>query len=255
MQTFCRRPALLFSAMVAAVVVLGCESASAVSMATGPTAAAKCQPQLAGSSNVVAAGGSGAVNVTTQPECEWNAASQTGWITDLTPASGQGSGQLSFRAAANPSPSARTGEIVINEGRMQVVQEGAPCVFEVRPGKLAIGQAGGKVTASVSALNGCTWSASVNVPWITVESGARGNGDGSATFSVAANTGPLRAGNISIAGQTFPISQDASGSAKSGPAPAPTPPPGPGGGDDDEGNGGKGKGKDKDKGKGKGLGV
>jgi hypothetical protein len=246
---------LLLTAMVAVVIVLGCESASAVSMTTGPTAAAKCQPQLAGSSNVLAAGGSGEVNITTQPECAWNAASQAGWITDLTPASGQGSGQLSFHAAANRSPSARTGEIVVNEGRIQVVQEAAPCVFEVRPGNLSIGPAGGTVAANVSALNGCAWSASVDVPWIRVTSGARGNGDGAAMFSVAANTGPLRSANISIAGQTFPITQDASGSVNSGPTPAPTPAPSPGGGDDDEGTGGGGKGKDKDKGKGKDLGV
>lgn len=253
MHIFSRGPVLLFTAMVAVVIVLGCDSASAVSMTTGPTAAAKCQPQLAGSSSVVAAGGSGAITVTTQPECGWNAASQAGWITDLAPASGQGSGQLSFRAAANPSPSTRTGEIVVNEGRIQVVQEAAPCVFDVRPGNLAISPAGGTVAASVSALNGCTWSASVDVPWITVTSGARGNGDGSAMFSVAANTGPLRSANIRIAGQMFPVTQDASGSVKSAPKPAPTPAPAPapGGGDDEDG-GGKGKDKDKDKDKGKG---
>lgn len=257
MHTPLRRPALLVIAMVAVVIVLGCESAAAVSVTASPTSTPKCQPQLGGSSSVVAGGGAGTVNIATQPECEWSATSSAGWITDLSPASGQGSAQVSYRAAANPSPSARSGEIVVNEGRIQVVQDAAPCVFDVRPGNLAISPAGGTIAAGVSAVNGCTWSASVNVPWITVTAGARGNGDGSATFSVAANTGPLRSANIVIAGQTFPVTQDASGSVKSPTTPAPAPAPGPGGGagpgDDDgsSGPGGKDKGKDKDKDKGK----
>lgn len=268
MHTPLRRPALLVIAMAAIVIVLGCESASAVSVTASPTPTAKCQPQLGGSSSVVAGGGAGTVNIATQPECEWSATSSAGWITDLSPASGQGSAQVSFRAAANPSPSARSAEIVVNEGRIQVVQEAAPCVFDVRPGNLTVSPAGGTIAAGVSALNGCTWSASVNVPWISVTSGARGNGDGSATFSVAANTGPLRSANIVIAGQAFPVTQDASGSVKTPPTPAPTPAPGPGGGagpgpGGDDGNSGpgddedgkKGKDKDKDKGKDKGKGL
>ena len=231
-----RRPALLTIALIAVVVVLGCESASAVTVASGPTAASKCQPQLTVSS-LVAAGGSGAVNIATQPECAWSATSQTGWITNLSPASGQGSSQLAFQAAPNRSPSARTGEIIVNEERIQVVQEGVPCVFDVRPGNLTISPAGGNIAASVSALNGCTWSASVDVPWITVASGARGNGDGTARFSVAPNTGALRSANVTVARQTFPVTQDASGSASS-----PTGGGGGGGGGGGKGKGGKGKG-------------
>jgi len=67
--------------------------------------------------------------VATQPECGWSAVSQAGWITNVSPSSGQGSGQLAFQAAANPSTSTRTGEIVVNDGRVQIVQEGSPCVF------------------------------------------------------------------------------------------------------------------------------
>jgi hypothetical protein len=147
---------------------------------------------------------------------------------------------LAFQVAPNPSPSARTGDIAVNDEHIQVVQEGAPCVFDVRPGNLTISPAGGNIATSVSALNGCTWTASANVPWITVASGARGNGDGTSMFSVAPNTGALRSANITVAGQTFPVTQDASGSASSGPGPVPAPAPAPSGGG---GGGGKGKGK------------
>lgn len=94
----------------------------------------------------------------------------------------------------------------------EAVQQRALCAFDVRPGNLTISPAGGSIATNVSAQDGCAWSASVNVTWIAVTSGARGNGDGAAMFSVTANTGPLRSANITVAGQTFPVTQDASGS-------------------------------------------
>ena len=39
--------------------------------------------------------------------------------------------------------------------------------------------------------------------------GGSGSGNGSAGFSVAADTGAARSGTITVAGQTFTVSQDA----------------------------------------------
>jgi hypothetical protein len=61
------------------------------------------------------------------------------------------------------------------------------------------------VTAGV----GCTWTATSNAPWITITGGATGSGNGAVAFSVAANTGALRTGTITIAGQTFTVTQAA----------------------------------------------
>ncbi len=43
--------------------------------------------------------------------------------------------------------------------------------------------------------------------WIALVSGASGNGAGAVTFSVAANTGTARTGTLTIAGQTFTVTQ------------------------------------------------
>ena len=43
--------------------------------------------------------------------------------------------------------------------------------------------------------------------WIALVSGANGNGAGAVTFSVAANTGTARTGTLTIAGQTFTVTQ------------------------------------------------
>ena len=59
----------------------------------------------------------------------------------------------------------------------------------------------------VSTTNACSWTASSNASWITVTSGATGSGDGSVAFSYAANIGALRTGTLTIAGQTFILTQ------------------------------------------------
>jgi hypothetical protein len=55
----------------------------------------------------------------------------------------------------------------------------------------------------------CAWTAVSNATWITVTSGAAGTGNGTVGFSAAANTGAARTGTLTIAGQTFTVTQSA----------------------------------------------
>jgi hypothetical protein len=143
-----------------------------------------------------------------------------GWVSDATPASGQGSGNIEFRAATNPMASTREGEIVVNDIRVRVVQEAAPCRFAIAPDDQLL--AAGAVDATVAvATNGCTWRAQSNAAWITITSGAAGSGDGVVSYRVASNSGRTRSGTLTIAGLAHTITQvDAS-------APAPPPPSSP----------------------------
>ena len=50
---------------------------------------------------------------------------------------------------------------------------------------------------------------SINIDTLTFVVGGSGSGNWSAGFSVAANTGAARSGTITVAGQTFTVSQDA----------------------------------------------
>ena len=57
---------------------------------------------------------------------------------------------------------------------------------------------------------GCTWTAVSNTGWLTVTSGASGNGNGTVVFSRTANpNGTERSGSITIAGQPFAVTQAA----------------------------------------------
>jgi hypothetical protein len=60
---------------------------------------------------------------------------------------------------------------------------------------------------TVTAGSGCLWTASSNVSWITVTSGASGTGNGTLNYSVEANAGATRTGTITIGRQIFTVTQ------------------------------------------------
>ena len=62
---------------------------------------------------------------------------------------------------------------------------------------------------TVTTTAGCAWTATSNVPWLTLTTGASGNGGGTVGYNVAVNTGSARNGTLSIAGHTFTVSQAA----------------------------------------------
>ena len=67
------------------------------------------------------------------------------------------------------------------------------------------GGTSGSFTITVS--SNCNWTAVSSVPWITTTSS--GSGNGTISYSVAANTGGSRSGVITVGGQDFTISQAA----------------------------------------------
>lgn len=220
-------PAFVPILAVVALCAAACGSATTSSVTTGPTPT-KCGLTLAQPSNIVAGGGSGTIAVTAQPECAWAVSSQPSWISDVSPTSGQGNGNVEFRVAPNTVPSMREGEIVVNDNRVRVMQEAAPCRFAIAPDNQAVNSSAGAASIAVSTLNGCTWTAKSNASWITITSGAQGTGNGSVALRIAANNGGSRTGTVTIADQTHTITQgDPTQPGPSTPPSPPSPPPPP----------------------------
>jgi hypothetical protein len=67
--------------------------------------------------------------------------------------------------------------------------------------------AGGNGTVDVSCSANCSWTAMTAHSWIAVTGGRNGTGNGTVSFSIAANSGQARTGTISIAQQTFTVNQ------------------------------------------------
>lgn len=59
----------------------------------------------------------------------------------------------------------------------------------------------------VTAPAGCTWNATTNSAFLMVTAGSPGNGTGEADYSVALNTGLARTGTLTVAAQTFTVTQ------------------------------------------------
>lgn len=197
------KPLLILLASAA----VGAAACSSATVSTAPTPA-KCQVSLSAPQAALdPAGGSAAVTVATQAECAWTAAADVGWITGLSPASGQGAGEVRFQVAANPTPSIRQGRITLNGVAAQVSQAGVPCRVDISPQSQSMAASGGSGAVNVAAPQSCAWSATSTEPWLTISSGANGTGNGTVTFQVAANTGVARIGGLAITDKTFVVTQ------------------------------------------------
>ena len=85
----------------------------------------------------------------------------------------------------------------------------ATCAYSLNSINVSFNVSGGIGNLNVTAAGGgCAWTAASNVAWITITSGASGSGSGTVNYSVAANGTPSsRTGTLTIAGQTFTVTQ------------------------------------------------
>jgi hypothetical protein len=88
---------------------------------------------------------------------------------------------------------------------------GGSCTFSINPTSASQPAGGGTGSVSVTAGAGCNWTAVSNAAFITITSGSSGSGNGTVNYSVAANSGSSRSGTLTIAGQTFTVTQAAAG--------------------------------------------
>ena len=82
------------------------------------------------------------------------------------------------------------------------------CTYSIAPTGRDFPASGGSGSVSVKAPSGCAWQAVSNDSWITITSGSTGSGNGTVNYSVAANaSASQRTGTMTIAGQTFTVTQ------------------------------------------------
>ena len=194
-------PGVVFEARVTAV---GPGGSTASSLSNGFSFQPACAPSLNSTGQSVGAGGAtGSVGVTAGAGCTWSATSNAGWITLTGANGGTGNGSVPYSVAANTG-SARSGTLTVAGLTYTVNQAALSCSYTVSPTSQAMPVGGGPGLTDVTAPAGCAWTAvSNNTGWLTVTSGASGNGNGTVGFSTTANpNGTQRNGSITIAGQT-----------------------------------------------------
>ena len=81
------------------------------------------------------------------------------------------------------------------------------CRYSISPTTLSINSTSATATIVVTTTSGCAWTASTASPFITILTGASGIGSGSVFIAIPDNAGPPRTGTVTIAGQTFTVTQ------------------------------------------------
>jgi len=168
--------------------------------------------------SIGSSGGNGSTSVTSPAGCPWTAVSSaTPWLTVTGGASGSGNGTVSYSVAANPDGLTRQGTLTIGGQAFIVDQAAAPCTYSISPGTANVGAAGATSSTTVTAPDGCAWTAVSSAPsWLAVIVGANGNGDGTVTFAADVNTQTQsRQGTITIGGRTLTVTQAAAACAYS----------------------------------------
>ena len=152
----------------------------------------------------------GSVGVTTGAGCAWTAASDAGWLSVTSGASGSDDGSVSYAVAGNSTTSQRVGHLTIAGQTFTFTQAGAACGYSLSPGTRSVGTAATSGSVTVTAGTGCAWTATSSAGWLGV-SGASGNGSGTINYSVAANTTSSgRGATITVGTATFTLNQSGS---------------------------------------------
>ena len=107
---------------------------------------------------------------------------------------------MSYSVSANAG---RSGRLLDGSGEDVYCDAGVRVRCSISPTS-AVGGSNATVYVSCGC---CTWTAVSNASWITVTGGSSGNGNGTVSYSVAANTGSQRSGTITIGGKTFTVYQ------------------------------------------------
>jgi subtilisin family serine protease/subtilisin-like proprotein convertase family protein len=136
----------------------------------------------------------------------WTATETADWISFIGASSGTGNGSVRYSVAANASTESRTASIEISGRVHQVSQDAANSGIQIDPPSAAFAAAGGDGEISVTASQ--TWQATATVDWITLASPTGGSGNGTLSYSVAANSADVsRQGAIYVSGQTHVVRQ------------------------------------------------
>ncbi|HTS47585.1 MAG TPA: putative Ig domain-containing protein, partial [Bryobacteraceae bacterium] len=135
----------------------------------------------------------------------------------LTDSSGTATCNLNITGpAGNTQLVAITGEFEHNPTFNLDITPGASCSYSLSANIQSFSSSGGPGSVNVVTSSGCAWTATSNANFVSITSGASGTGNGTVSYTVAANTSTARSGTLTIAGHTYTVNQSAASSGGGG---------------------------------------
>ena len=145
-------------------------------------------------------GAAGSFTVSPAPNCALDIRSSAPWLEARV----SGLTAVDLMATPNTDLSPRSATVAVAGQNFTILQPGGyVCSYSLPSAMLSFSSLGGLATAPVTTASGCDWMASSNDSWLKIL-GASPSG---VNFQVAPNSGPARTGTLTIAGQTFTVTQ------------------------------------------------
>jgi len=138
--------------------------------------------------------------------------STSGVITEYAVPSSSGGYSTGYSIAAGPDGGLWFTEAYANKIGRAVLPTGNACTYSLPQGGQAFSSAGGNGTAAVRAPaggpNGCSYTAHSGASWVMITDGGSGRGNGTVSYTVAVNSSTVaRTGTLTIADQTYTVTQ------------------------------------------------
>ena len=131
------------------------------------------------------------LTVTAPSGCAWTAVSDQSWALIEQSTSGDGSGIVYVRLAADSAPGERIANLTIGGQTTKLIQRSSACYDNLSPGSTSIPSSGGPFTLQMTVGTGCGWSILNNDSTaVTVTSATSGTGNATIKSTVSANPGP-----------------------------------------------------------------
>ncbi|HMJ92110.1 MAG TPA: BACON domain-containing carbohydrate-binding protein, partial [Candidatus Acidoferrum sp.] len=158
-------------------------------------------------------GESGSVTVNaSSTSCAWTIVNPNSWITIPPPSmSGTGTVTFTYSVTNNAGGQQRVGSFTVNGASFTVIQAGVPCIFALSTNAANYGAGGFSGSVDVTAGSGCSWDIFNTNSWITIQPPLiNRTNNGTVNYSADPNiVGFPRTGVVTIAGESFTVTQAA----------------------------------------------
>ena len=148
----------------------------------------------------------GILNVSADAACPWTISVLPSWVTATSAVSGTGNGSMGYAVEAN-SGAARAGNGQLDAlglSRTFTMSQDAPPLCPsaptLSPALANYTSDASGATVIVSAAATCPWTVAAMPGWVTLAPGANGTGNGSFSYTVAANSGAARSASGLVTG-------------------------------------------------------